>query len=1164
MQIDVFEGVQFLEKIREDWEAAYDADPDAQYFMTWTWMSGWLRHLKFPATILAARPEDSAAYVAFLPLWLETIEEKDGGFHNRFNLGGNHFADCTGILCHPEYESEAIPALLRKVKQMNWAHLNLGELRMSDRRFALVTQVFGGKDLKVIVPNSVEDNIDLAICPFARLPAGFDEFLDKQLSANSRQKLRRLLRQLDSGKEFRVTHTDKETFNRDLETLLKFWTARWGERKGKRLEGIVRNYRTMLRLAFDAGQLYMPVLWHGERPVCIFATFMDARKKTCLFFVGGRDQSFDDSSSGLMLHAHSIRHVIAEGYTTYEFLRGNERYKYSFGVEERRLKSLRVSSRDGRNLGGKLDRRSIKFALEKSIEHFRADQDDRAEKGLRQVIDTDPLNEDALYTLGRIVAKRGAHAAAIKLYRKLLAAHPASSKTWFRLAKSLQDRGEHAEAARAYRDGLHHEPGIALPYFYLGQCLAEAALPDLAIAAFDAAVERNPNLPSIAENRAAALVALESVSTSLRGTLDPVADDLRKEIEGLPAIAAALERNKQKSQTTDVVTATAAGVPATANDNDARVLRVIAAEENRSPMKIELIEDTEKLEQLRANWDAVYRADPDAHIFMSWSWMIKWLPWVHIPWIVLAARPEGASEYVAFFPVRTKTKESKNDGLYNEINMGGNHYADYTGIICLPDFDSQAIPALAQEIKRLNWTNMRLEGLRVSEHRCKMLLQEFPAEAFDVVEESRIDDDNIDLSICPFAKLPADWDSYLNQSLSANSRQKLRRLLRQMDADPRLRITHTESGTLDRDIDILLKLWSDRWAERKGDRMPGILKNNRIMLKHMFEAGRLFMPVLWQDERPLGALAIYVDEVKKCYLFFMAGRDQSFEGPSSGLLLHAHSIRHAIANGFITYDFLRGNEPYKYSFGVEEHRIKSLVISTKDRRNLGGRLDLRSIKDAVRRARVHFRADRDEAAERAFRQILESEPGNADVLYTLGRILAKRGDHAAAIGMFRTLLDSEPDTSKAWFRLARSLRAKGELAEAALAYCEGIEREWELPLPYFDLGKTLSKLSLFDLAVVAFDVAAELKPDFPDLMKHQVKALEARSESSTGGKAPNELIAPHVAERVSKLPSIARLLKKAQPPNVPVVLEWQPKKLEPPLPFGHPQLPPGLFAPTKR
>jgi CelD/BcsL family acetyltransferase involved in cellulose biosynthesis len=75
--------------------------------------------------------------------------------------------------------------------------------------------------------------------------------------------------------------------------------------------------------------------------------------------------------------------------------------------------------------------------------------------------------------------------------------------------------------------------------------------------------------------------------------------------------------------------------------------------------------------------------------------------------------------------------------------------------------------------------------------------------------------------------------------------------------------------------------------------------------------------VLWREETPLGALASFVDPQKASLLFYIGGRDESVDNPPPGLVLHAHSIRHAIANGFRTYDFLRGNEGYKYSLGAQ-------------------------------------------------------------------------------------------------------------------------------------------------------------------------------------------------------------------------------------------------------
>ena len=83
-------------------------------------------------------------------------------------------------------------------------------------------------------------------------------------------------------------------------------------------------------------------------------------------------------------------------------------------------------------------------------------------------------------------------------------------------------------------------------------------------------------------------------------------------------------------------------------------------------------------------------------------------------------------------------------------------------------------------------------------------------------------------------------------------------------------IEHADGHTAERDIEILLRFWAERWGTEKGRKLAAILRNHRLMLRHAFGARALFLPVLWQDERPVGALAILVDVRKKSYLFFMA------------------------------------------------------------------------------------------------------------------------------------------------------------------------------------------------------------------------------------------------------------------------------------------------------
>ena len=81
----------------------------------------------------------------------------------------------------------------------------------------------------------------------------------------------------------------------------------------------------------------MPSFTPPTIAVGVLASLIDREKRAMRFFIGARDERWNDIRPGLVLHAHSIRQAIEMGLTQYNFLRGNERYKYSFGSVDRRL-----------------------------------------------------------------------------------------------------------------------------------------------------------------------------------------------------------------------------------------------------------------------------------------------------------------------------------------------------------------------------------------------------------------------------------------------------------------------------------------------------------------------------------------------------------------------------------------------------------------------------------------------------------------------------------------------------------------------------------------------------------------------------------------------------------------------------------------------------------
>jgi CelD/BcsL family acetyltransferase involved in cellulose biosynthesis len=456
------------------------------------------------------------------------------------------------------------------------------------------------------------------------------------------------------------------------------------------------------------------------------------------------------------------------------------------------------------------------------------------------------------------------------------------------------------------------------------------------------------------------------------------------------------------------------------------------------PMQIDVFRDVSALPPLRRNWEAVYAADPEAHSFLSWTWMSLLFERFGYDWLILAARPEGETDYVGFFPLKIVTRPRAHGEFYDEIQMAGFPRGDYTGALVLPSHEDEAMAAFARHLRTRPWARIALKYLRLSQRRLDCFLAGFDAAGFTLERPVHLTD-GIDNTICPHVALPGSWEEFLATRLGSNARQKARRFLKKIDAGGPFRITHATADTYVRDVAALQRFWEAQWGASKGARLPSILSGSRKMLHGLFEAGLLVLPVFWKDETPLCVLALIKDEKNRWLQFQVGGRDESFQSPPPGFLLHAHSIRWAIAQGYRVYDFMRGNEPYKYMFGCEERLLAHVTLSHRDSPPPFRQLDARSLDFVLDRAKEWNDSGDRVRAERAYRQVLAAQPGKPRTLYLLAQLLARKGAHAEAILHFRHYLAQRPGKAGGWLRYGKTLAALGERKEAAACFAKVLE-----------------------------------------------------------------------------------------------------------------------------
>jgi CelD/BcsL family acetyltransferase involved in cellulose biosynthesis len=176
---------------------------------------------------------------------------------------------------------------------------------------------------------------------------------------------------------------------------------------------------------------------------------------------------------------------------------------------------------------------------------------------------------------------------------------------------------------------------------------------------------------------------------------------------------------------------------------------------------------------------------------------------------------------------------------------------------------------------------------------------------------------------CPVITLPDSWEGYL-AALPGKERHELRRKLRRAAASsPRVEVARTPGGVaalMDSFVGLHRKSKTGK-ARFMDDRMEGFF---REVGPQLAAAGWAALWLLWLEDRP--AAALFNLEYGGSVAVYNSGFDPAARALSPGVVLIARTIEDAIARGARRYDFLRGDEPYKYGFGAVPTDVMRVVL----------------------------------------------------------------------------------------------------------------------------------------------------------------------------------------------------------------------------------------------
>ena len=326
MKIDVLPGLDSLDEAR--WNGLVDRSRLPSVFLTWQWQSEWSRAFAAARSlqILVATDADGALG-GLLPLY----EEAPG---RQRIIGGVDISDYLDAIAVNGREEEVWHALLqhRAAQPAEW---DLHGIPAASATATLVPALAPAYGLAAVVER--EDR-----CPVLALPKSWDEYLGR-LSGKDRHELRRKMRRLERELPGATARSHGLAAGWD-DAMTRFLTLHRLSKVGKsrfmdaRME---RFFRSATAALAAAGWMQLWFLEFEGAPVAAFLCLEYAGR------VGLYNSGFDPARAvlapGIVLLAHVIRDAIERGFPTFDFLRGEEPYKYGFGPSPEDVLNVRIA-----------------------------------------------------------------------------------------------------------------------------------------------------------------------------------------------------------------------------------------------------------------------------------------------------------------------------------------------------------------------------------------------------------------------------------------------------------------------------------------------------------------------------------------------------------------------------------------------------------------------------------------------------------------------------------------------------------------------------------------------------------------------------------------------------------------------------------------------------
>lgn len=361
MKTEIHKDTSGFDALREEWNPLVRCSVTNTLFLTWEWQTAWWDAFGAGRSLyLLAMRDDAGSLVGIAPLFHQDsqidptaslpdisverpVAVASGQVRRTVHLvGGTEVSDYLDIIAPPQHHQEVCSALLDALETpflrengFLWHLLDLRCLPAASPTLASVARLANARGWQT--QQTRED-----VCPVLELPQSWEEYLTARLSKKQRHELRRKIRRAEGEARVDWYWVTDENWEEGLELFFYLHKASHPDKDAFMDDRMQGFFRAVARAALDRDWLRLSVLRFNGRPVASYLCF-DYGSDRLVYNSGFDLSAYADLGPGIVLLGYLVEDAIRRGLSRFDFLQGNERYKYEFGAVDTEVMRVLIS-----------------------------------------------------------------------------------------------------------------------------------------------------------------------------------------------------------------------------------------------------------------------------------------------------------------------------------------------------------------------------------------------------------------------------------------------------------------------------------------------------------------------------------------------------------------------------------------------------------------------------------------------------------------------------------------------------------------------------------------------------------------------------------------------------------------------------------------------------